>query len=243
MEDALPLQEYLPGSFRMLDEQRYISFLWGAFDSNYQNGQYQMALLPYHMLYMSFVYFSIWQVRLIRPTDFFHASIFQRYEKKVTGITSPFKFHKITETEVFKYLRIIGCDEEQTKPFANLVIERNSLAHANGNITCADQVAADERIAEILKQVRAIQMHMTPTLHLCLKGFLLESAVPVDEREYEDSTDQIRELLVHKYYFSNKDIEACRSFDLETMREEPQFEQIKVLFEDFVALYPPELTA
>ena len=66
----------------MQDEQRYLTFLWGVFESNYQNGQYQMALLPHHILYMSFVYFSIWQVKLIRPTDFSYASIFQRYEKK-----------------------------------------------------------------------------------------------------------------------------------------------------------------
>jgi len=60
--------------------------------------------------------------------------------KKVTGITSPFKFQKITETKVFKYLRIIGCDETQTKPFSDLVGEKNSLAHANGSIACASQL-------------------------------------------------------------------------------------------------------
>lgn len=241
MEDAFPILDYLPNSFRAPDEQRYITFLWNAFESNYQNGQYQMALLPYHMLYMSYVYFSIWQIRLIRPTDFFHASIFQRYEKKVTGITSPFKFHKITETEVFKYLRIIGCNEEQTQPFANLVIERNSLAHANGDINCADQATADTRIAEILKQVRVIQSHMTTTLHQCLKAFLLESALPVEEREYENPTDQIRELLVHKNYFSTKDIESCLAFDIQILSSEPNFEIIKELFEQFVELYLAEM--
>ena len=81
---------------------------------------------------------------------------------------------------------------------------------------------------------------MTPVLHQCLKSFLLDSATPIEEREYEDPADQIRELLVHKNYFSLKDIEACRSFDLQTMRNEPQFEQIKVLFEEFVALYSSE---
>jgi len=55
---------------------------------------------------------------------------------------------------------------------------------------------------------------MTPTLHQCLRVFLLESAVPVDEREYDAPPDQIRELLVQKNYFSLKDIEICRNFDI-----------------------------
>lgn len=237
MDDAVPILEYLPQSFSAPDEAEYISFLWNAFASNYQNGQYQMALLPYHMLYMSYVYFSIWQIRLIRPTDFIHASIFQKFEKQVTGVTSPFKFHKVSEKEVFKYLRIIGCDEEQTRPFADLVSMRNSLAHANGDILCADQEAADRNIAETLKQIRAIQAHMTPVIHQCLKAFLIESAVPSEERAYEDLADQIRERLVRINYFSLKDIEACTTFDVQTLRDEAQFDRIKVLFDDFVALY------
>jgi len=84
---------------------------------------------------------------------------------------------------------------------------------------------------------------MTPVLQQCLTTFLLESATPVEEREYEDPANQIRELLVHKNYFSLKDIEACMTFDVQTMRNEPQFAQITVLFDQFSALYSPELQA
>ncbi|MCX7258030.1 MAG: hypothetical protein NTZ64_15285 [Polaromonas sp.] len=240
MEESFPILEYLPNSFKEPGEQEYIQFLWDAFGSNYEHEKFQFAILPYHMLYMSFVYFSVWQIRLMRPTDFLHATIFQKNEKQIMTGTSPFTLYRVAEGEVFKFLRIIGCDEDQIRPFSNLVGERNKLAHANGTISCANQTSADEKIAEILKQVRAIQSHMTPVLHQCLKSFLLDSATPIEEREYEDPADQIRELLVHKNYFSLKDIEACRSFDLQTMRDEPQFEQIKVLFDEFVALYASE---
>lgn len=69
------------------------------------------------------------------------------------------------------------------------------------------------------------------------------SATPVEAREYEDPADQIRELLVHKNYFSLKEIEACMTFDVETMRKESQFAQITVLFDQFSALYSSESTA
>ena len=82
---------------------------------------------------------------------------------------------------------------------------------------------------------------MTPTLHQCLKAFLLESALPVEEREYENPTDQIRELLVHKNYFSTKDIESCLAFDIQILSSEPNFEILKELFEQFVKLYPAEM--
>lgn len=240
MEDALPILEYLPNTFKEPGEQEYIRFLWDAFESNYEHEKFQFAVLPYHMLYMSFVYFSVWQIKLMRPRDFSHATIFQKNEKQIMAGTSPFNLYRVAEGEVFKFLRIIGCDEDQIRPFSELVSERNKLAHANGTIACADQTSADAKISEILKQVRAIQIHMRPVLHQCLTAFLLESASPVEERAYEDPIDQIRELLVHKNYFSLKDIEACLSFDIQTMNAEPQFEVSKVLFDQFVALYAPE---
>ena len=238
MDEAYAILDYLPNSFKVPGEQEYITFLWDAFNSNYENGQFQMALLPYHMLYMSFVYFSIWQIRLMRPVDFLHATIFQKNEKHVNAAPSPFTFHKVAEGEVFKFLRIIGCDETQTGAFADLVGERNKLAHANGFIICNDQRDADQKVADILVQVAAIQEHMKPLLHQCLKTFLIDSAVPLQEREYDNPEDQIREMLVHKHYFSRKDIEACRLFDVQTLSEHPQFKAMATLFDDFLSMYP-----
>jgi hypothetical protein len=240
MDDAVPILEYLPSSFREPGEQEYISFLWSAFASNYEHEKYQFAVLPYHMLYMSFVYFSIWQIKLMRPVDFSHATIFQKNEKQVNSAPSPFTFHKVAESEVFKFLRIIGCNDEQTRTFAELVGERNKLAHANGLIACTGLEDANQKVHAILEQVEAIQQHMTPLLHQCLRSFLIDSAGPVEQREYEDPADQIKEMLVHKHYFSKKDIEACRSFDIQTLSDEPNFSDIQVLFQQFADLYEPE---
>ena len=64
------MADYLPVSFNTPSEQGYISFLWEAFETNYETGKYQFAFLAYHMLMMSFVYFSIWQIRQTQPDDF-----------------------------------------------------------------------------------------------------------------------------------------------------------------------------
>ena len=43
------------------------------------------------------------------------------------------------------------------------------------------------------------------------RAFLLESNDPED-REYTDDADQIREILIHGNYLSQKDIELCAAF-------------------------------
>jgi hypothetical protein len=243
MDDAFPILEYLPNSFREPGDQEYINFLWTAFVSNYENAQYQFAMLPYHMLYMSFVYFSVWQIKLIRPRDFENAAIFiPQKERDILKASSPFTFSVVNERSIFRFLKLIGCEDQHTGSFAKLVDVRNELAHSNGLINCRDQHSADQRINEVMRQTQAIQSHMTPLLHECLKQFLLDSCAAEDGMEYDNPKDQIRELLVHKHYFSLKDIEACRSFDIQTLNTEPNFPSIQVLFQQFVDLYESEFS-
>lgn len=241
MDDALPILEHLPNSFREPGEQEYIRFLWGAFTSNYEHENYQFAMLPYHMLYMSFVYFSVWQIKLMRPKDFENASIFvPQKERDVLKATSPFTFSVVNERSIFRFLKLIGCEDQHTGAFAKLVDVRNELAHSNGLINCRDRRSADQRVGDVMRQVRAIQSHMTPLLHECLSQFLVESCAEEEGMEYDNSADQIRELLVHKHYFSLKDIEACLRFDIQSLATRPRFDAIQALFEQFVLMYPTE---
>ena len=243
MEDALPILDYLPTTFAVPGEQEYVRLLWAAFESNYEQENFQFAMLPFHMLYMSFVYFSVWQIKLMRPKEFGHSAIFVPNEerKKLMTATSPFTFSVVNERSVFKFLKLIGCEDQHTGDFARLVDDRNELAHSNGLISCRDQKAADTRLAKVLRQVGAIQGHMTPVLFECLRAFLVESCDPNVGRQYDLPRDQIRELLVHKHYFSIKDIETCLTFDVQALSTEPHFAEIKILFDEFSTLYTAEL--
>ncbi len=70
MDDALSLYEFLPVSFRNKDEEKYIQFLQNAFEKNYEIGSFEFAGLAFHLLYMSFFCFSVWQIKLARKVDF-----------------------------------------------------------------------------------------------------------------------------------------------------------------------------
>lgn len=230
MEEALELGNYLPLSFKTRSEQEYIQFLWETFETNYESGKYQFAFLAYHMLTMSFVYFNIWQIKQTSPDDFAKAMIgFNKdLEKELMDATSPFTFWRVNESSVMRFLKLIGCDNGKVGSYAALVKERNDTAHTNGNIFFSTQAALDTKIREVLRVANEIQTHSTSTIERCYARFLEESADP-DEREYQDEPDQIREVLIHGHYLSQKDIEICAAFDISSFSGQAHFASIEAL--------------
>jgi len=216
MDDALSLNDYLPASFKTVSEQEYVRFLWDAFESNYTSGKYEFASLAFHLLYMSFVSFSIWQIRLAREQDFKHALVgFQtEAENKILTAASPFKFYdKLKESQIFRFLKIIGCDNAQVGEFGKFVSRRNKIAHPSGSVFFNDQTALDDEITLIMKEVENIQGHMYPVIAEIYDSFLLEGA-DLDNREYSIASDEVTANLLHRYYLSAKDVRFCLSADL-----------------------------
>lgn len=206
-----------------------------SFEQNYQNGKYQFAVLACHMLYMSFVYFSVWQIKNSNPNDFAKSLIgFSKDdEKSLLSASNPFTFAKISEARIFRFLKLIGCENDAVGNFSGLVQQRNDIAHSNGHIYYTDSSSAAKKVAEVLVQVACIQQCMTSVIHDCLRCFLLDSWNE-DEREYNDAIDQIREVLIHPNYFSQKDIESCLVFNIHSLSDHERFEAIKELFGVFV---------
>ena len=64
----------------------------------------------------------------------------------------------------------------------------------------------------------------------CYQKLLLENN-DADDREYADATDQIREVLNHQHYLSQKDIEICLGFDLAGIEDRPEIGSIRMLHE------------
>jgi hypothetical protein len=232
MEEAAELGNYLPLSFKSPKEQEYIGYLWDAFETNYAHGKYQFAFLAYHMLTMSFVYFNIWQIRQARPDDFGKGLIGfgKEIEKNLLEATSPFVFSTVNERSILRFLKLIGCDNGKIGTYAKLVDDRNETAHPNGNIFFSTQPALDAKITEILRVADEIQTHSRPVIEHAYREFLLQNHDP-DEREYPDAADQIREVLIHGNYLSQKDVDICLGFDLAALAEQPAVESIRDLHE------------
>jgi hypothetical protein len=241
VEEAAELSNYLPLSFKTPKEQEYIKFLWDAFETNHTHGKYQFAFLAYHMLTMSFVYFNIWQIKQTRPVDFEKGLIGfgKDIEKSLLDASSPFVFSTVNERTILRFLKLIACDNGKIGTYAKLVDDRNDTAHPNGNIFFSTQAALDDKITEVLRVVAEIQAHSKPIVEHCFREFLLQNHAP-EEREYADDADQIREVLIHGNYLSQKDMEICLRFDINTLSGQPVFPAIKALFDSFTGMYSAE---
>jgi hypothetical protein len=238
MEEAAELANYLPLSFKTPKEQEYIEFLWDAFETNYANGKYQFAFLAYHMLTMSSIYFNIWQIKQTKPKDFEMSLIgFGRdIEKSLLEAASPFAFSAVPERSILRFLKLIACDNSMVGTYAKLVDDRNESAHPNGNIFYSTEAALDIKIAEILRVVDEIHNHSKLVIKHCYREFLLQNHDP-DEREYPDPEDQIREVLIHTNYLSQRDIEICLGFDLGVFEDRPEYKNMRELHDALVATY------
>jgi hypothetical protein len=237
MEEAAELSSYLPLSFKSPKEQEYVAFLWDAFETNYTHGKYQFAFLAYHMLTMSFVYFNIWQIKQTRPSDFEKGLIgFARDEKALLEATSPFVFSSVNERTILRFLKLIACDNGKIGTYAKLVDDRNESAHPNGNIFYSTEAALAAKITEVLRVVDEIQEHSRSVIEHCYREFLLRNHDP-EEREYPDAADQIREVLIHRHYLSQKDVEICLGFELATLGDAVPTELARELHDALVAGY------
>lgn len=230
MEAAEEVHGFLPLAYPSASEGDYIRFIWEAFESNYNAGKYQFAMLAFHMLYMSYVYFSVWQIKQAQPADFAKSIIFMKKEEEagLLNASSPFSFSEINERTIFKFLRLAGCESQHIGKFQKLVDQRNEIAHPNGNIFFSDQETADQRIEEVMQQIRGIQAHMSLVLHSCLLQFLRESANP-DEREIADINDHVEMKMLHKHYLSRKNIETCLTCDLSEFDASPFKDEVQAL--------------
>jgi len=238
MANAIDILGYLPNSYKTRDEQDYINFLWESFESNYNNAKYPFAFIAYHMLYMSFVYFEVWQIKENRKTDFEKAMVgFSKdFEKILCNATTPFAFVELGESNFIRFLKLVGCDNSQIGNYTASVKSRNDAAHSNGRIFFNDKAIIDTKINDVIRNIDEIHTHSNPIIEECLAKFLIENHDP-DKRQYYDDLDQIREILIHGNYLSQKDIEHLLTFDITTLSKRKNYEAMKSLFETFVDNY------
>ena len=188
---------------------------------------------------MSYVSFSIWQIRLVREDDFKKALIgFQtESELKLLEADSPFKFYdKLKESQIFRFLKLIGCENDQVGEFAKFVKRRNKIAHPSGTMFFNDQVSIDAEITQMIREVTNIEQHMRPIIQEVYHRFLVESS-DIDEREYADPKQEIEVSLIHRNYISQEDLEICFAYDLTSLKAHANFQSIAILHQSLRDTY------
>jgi len=232
MDEAYQILQYLPNRFKQRDEQEYIEFLWDAFESNYQNEKYQFAFIAYHMLFMSYVYFTIWQIKSVRADDFDKIKL--GFNNNFGQAQNPFGFSTENESKVFNLLKYLCNSHSDVEAligqYKRLVKERNDIAHASGNMPFRTESYLQSRLNDIIRYVAEIQEFSKPVIEECFTKFLIESQ-DEEERQYSIIEEQIKEVLIHEHYLSQKDLEICLDFDITTLSDQENYPEIERVFE------------
>lgn len=243
IEEATHLSNYLPVRFKDTNEQEYIEYLWNAFESNYVNQKYQFSFISYHMLFMSFVYFNIWQVKSIRNEDFDKIKL--GFNEGFGNAKNPFGFSKEGERRVLDLLKYTCSSHSDVKAlignYKKLVDERNDIAHANGTIPFKNVEYLTLKINDILKYASEIQEYSKPIIQECFEKFLIESQ-DEETRQYFEIGEQINEALIHENYLSQKDIEYCLEYDISKLSSESNFREIERIYDSLKNEYEIEVS-
>src|SRR5574344_943243 len=202
MEEAYQIFTYLPIRYRSEEEAEYVQYLWKAFESNYQNEQYQFAFMSYHMLFMCFVYFTIWKIKSIHPDDFEKISL--GFDDCIHCSESPFGYSKEQESKIMQIFKFWGLNE-RIREYKKLVKERNNVAHSNGNIYYKEQQSIDNKISDIIRFCDEIEQ--------TYKEFLSDN-YSVEDSPYSTLVELLSDEFINKHYISEKDIQLCCICDI-----------------------------
>ena len=232
MEEAFGLSRYLTSSFRNIRHNEYVEFLWSSFRKNYETDVGTFAVLAYHMLFMVFIYCTVWRIRSHREAamiDWFN-TLRSDVRREVKKTTTPFGFSAIREKEIFGSLSLIECDGDSIDTFKELVNARNAVSHANGSIYFESREAVDDHIEAVLHAAEIVQVCADPIIEEIYVGFLRDS-VGENEPEYLDPMDQLVEVLIKDNHLSPRDLDVCLGTDLTALHREGNYDEILELHE------------
>lgn len=157
-EDEYPdllsgMKAFLPIAYQDTNEHQYIQALLFAAQTSYENGLYQFACIQYHMQFMTAVYFVLLKLYHLHTDEVEKALFYLLKERKKDFDSSENtkdgklyfgSFAKISESDVFLLLRIVGMPDSLLDDLKKRVELRNKFAHANGNL----MLTSDELFAE-----------------------------------------------------------------------------------------------
>ena len=210
MQDNFGIMEFLP----VLSEQEYNSYLYGAFQRNYENGFYHFAYLAYYMLMMRFICTKFWQISTTRN---FHGRVPSELKRQLIRKEAPLGIDP-EQSGILDLVKRQLLPEGEGQSLQRLVNLRNAIAHANGYINIPDADNLESRISQVNATVADLQIRSEYAIRNCYFNFLLDSPASLDSLGVLDNQDYdadeeisvyIEDALIRKHYLSKKDITHC----------------------------------
>lgn len=230
------LFSYLSLQHESKEEQKYILGLISQFESAKNSNSYHLALFAYHLIFMVFVYQTIYKAKLWKLEQFTLAFITSPTDKRKQYVeaSSVYAFSEIPERTIFNLLNLFGeCELVVSKCKKQIVDYRNdNLGHANLYIVSEEEF---ENKVEEYDQI-ASEIHQLTHIELAkIFDEYFQSADPT----LELTRDDIEIDLIIPHRLSDKDLESLASECLAAA--DPKKEYVsKILRNDFGIYLEPE---
>jgi hypothetical protein len=238
MEEKInEIRDYLPIYFESKENDEYIEYLTSAYLKNLEAEKYQFAFIAFHMLYMSFVYKTIWLLKKNGDKTKFESIINICRRKNDLGIyTSLFDISVLGETESFNFLQILLFHKNELAKFSYPVEVRNHCSHASGKVHYNAKYI-EEYISREIDYATEIHAKSEPLIKKLFLDFFNQNWNP-NEREWGSGKDSIEDFI-RKNSFSSKDIEYLTKLDLPELKSKSNVQKIiyiKVLYLVFLLI-------
>lgn len=240
--------EYMPIS--PTDEEdviAYIQNISNVIAINYKYEQYQFSYMGVHLLYMTYIYCSIWKISRVNPERYSDAIIFARpYSGRerdidLDNIGSIFSFSLMPEKEFAKVFKIIGLDKSQITNVGGLVDIRNDMAHACGKFEILTEESFSNGVNSIVNSIKNIHSSMNEQIRIWFKRVLTDYCNDKFS-DYDKVGDLINEHMVQTFKLSINELLICKEMSIKTLIEcFPNHKDKLKEFKDAVSVYCEDL--
>ena len=207
------------------DVQSYIQNITNLIAINYKYEQYQFAYFGIHLLYMTYVYCTIWKISRINPERYCDAVVFAKpyfgreSDFDIENVTSIFEYSIIPEKEISKIFKIIGLDKAQINSVRGLVVIRNDMAHASGKFEILTEESFGVKANSIITSMKNIHNSMDKQIRKWFLDILLRFNGE-EFSDYENISDIISEQMIQNFKLSSNELIICNTMSLKAFMEQ-----------------------
>ena len=199
------IEFYLPIDFYDEENNKYRDYLLEALEQNWENEKYQFCILATNMLFMSFLYKSFW---FVINKDFEKVKDFL-LKNPTLKLDNIFDYGFVPEKNFIDYFgKVFDVPPSSTKIYKELIDDRDSCAHANGNI----EFEKDDFEAQLQRYYKAITKFFNKHKEKLIFSFL---------KDYQEFLNKNFDTITTFTFFDN----WCR-------KEKISIKELEVIFNE-----------
>lgn len=213
-EYVLQLRNYLPVEYIDLENDNYIEYLIDAYLKNVEAEKYQFAFISFHLLFMSFIYKTIWLLKKEEVDNI--GNMLNQFAREVIIVSSPFDFSSIDEAKSFQILRCLRFHINEIELFALPIKNRNHCSHAMGKIQYLKE-DIERFISDELQSSEKILQKTKSCLEALFKKFIYDNWEP-ETREFISSKETV-DFFIRQNLLSSKELDLLTSVSIPELHE------------------------